>query len=197
MVYQSIPMVYQCVTWYTNGIPNMRQCTGSGAVTVQHSRRNTKKRYTSRFPALVTRLTYYIRKQWLPWSNVPSRVGVMGRGVTINGREWRRGSFCRYTRDFSGNRGQGATRMGAVVEYYTFYGDNSGQVFVLIREHNVVSTQGVMFVVDAAYQAEHVVHIDNLLFLLHLAPYFNDDPNLKCCLPVATAHPLSLDDMLD
>jgi hypothetical protein len=65
MVYQSIPMVYQCVIWYTNGIPNMRQYTGSGAVTVQHSRRNTKKRYTTRFPALVIRLTYYIRRPQL------------------------------------------------------------------------------------------------------------------------------------
>ena len=80
---------------------------------------------------------------------------------------------------------------GTIVEYYTFYGAHHGPVFVLLREHNVVSAHGVMSVVKAACQAEHVVHIDNLLFLLHLAPYFNEDPNFKCCLPVATARPLS------
>ena len=121
----------------------------------------------------------------------------MHRGVSINGREWPGGSCCRYTRDLSGNRGQGAIHMGTIVEYYTFYGAHHGPVFVLLREHNVVSAHGVMSVVKAACQAEHVVHIDNLLFLLHLAPYFNEDPDFKCCLPVATAHPLSLDEMLD
>ena len=107
------------------------------------------------------------------------------------------GSYCRYTRDLAGNRGQGAIRIGAVMEYYKFYGGNHGPVFVLLQEHNVVGTRGVMIVVEASCQAEHVVHVDNLLFLLHLEPHFNRDTNFKCCLPVAPAHPLSLDEMLD
>ena len=62
------------------------------------------------------------------------------------------------------SRGAGARGlsiyMGTIVEYYTFYGANHGPVFVLLQEHNVVSTHGVMFVVEASCQAEHVVHID-------------------------------------
>ena len=75
-----------------------------------------------------------------------------------------------------------------VYQWYTKCAQYTGSGAVTVQH---------MFVVDASYQAEHVVHIDNLLFLLHLAPYFNDDPNFKCCLPVATAHPLSLDEMLE
>jgi hypothetical protein len=170
--------------------------SGSGAVDVAISRRNTKKKYTSRYRQLVTRLQYYIRGRLVPWESVPRKVGVMAWGVRINGRAWPHGSCCQYTRDIHGDNR--IYHMSTIVEYYAFYGEHAGPVFVKIREHDIVSRDGVMVVVDACHINEHVVHIDCLIALFHMAPHFNNEATLQCCLPVAKAYPLVLDnDMLD
>ena len=160
---------------------------------MEHSRRNTKSKFTARNPILLGTVNEYINQRALSWRSVPQRVGVMLMGVSINGRPWPKGSCCRFTRDYVGS---GATiHTGVIKEYYSFYGEHKGPVFVKVQKLNVVSSRGVMFVVDAHSISTHVVHIDNLLFLYHLAPHYNDNAALKCCLPVATAHPLALDVM--
>jgi hypothetical protein len=162
---------------------------GSGVVTITPSRRNRKRNPTANWPKLRARLAAYMRMGWLARQPIPSTVYVMRIGVKINGRDWPGGSFCRYTRDTRANRGN--THMGKIVLYYTF--ENGLPTFVLIDSHHIKEQKGVMFVVDTIRSDQHVVHIDCLTFLYHLAPInVGDDPAVKCALPVAPAYPTSL-----
>ena len=81
--------------------------------------------------------------------------------------------------------------MGKIVLYFTF--ENELPTFVLIDSHNVTDQKGVMYVVDVERSDRHVVHIDCLTFLYHLAPFnVGENPAFKCALPVAPAYPSSL-----
>ena len=189
-------MVYQNVRNLLHTAYKM--IAGSGEVVVSRSKRNTKQGFACRYPALLRRLRYYLDKGWLPWQgSLPTMVAVMERGISINGRPWPKGSTCMYTRDIHENAG--IRRMGRIVKYFGFYREHEGPVYVVVREHKVVRHQGVMLVVEERYTDEDVVHIDCLLLLYHYAPYYNENnPAIRCCLPVAPAYPLAMDsDMVD
>ena len=162
---------------------------GSGVVVIKPSRRNRKKKHTADWPKLRARLLAYIRMGWLKAQPIPKTVFVMRMGVKINGRPWPGGSFCQYTKDTRDNRGQG--HLGKIVLYFTF--ENELPAFVLIDAHHVTDQKGVMYVVNAERSDRHVVHIDCLTFLYHLAPFnVGENPAFKCALPVAPAYPSSL-----
>ena len=80
--------------------------------------------------------------------------------------------------------------MGTILKYYSFVGSGKVPVFVFVNSHVVREQKGVMFIVEAAHHAQHVVHIDSLSFLFHMTPHYNDNQaDLKCALPVAPAYP--------
>ena len=80
--------------------------------------------------------------------------------------------------------------MGKIVQYYAFVGPGKVPVFVFVNSHVVREQKGVMFVVDANHHAQHVVHIDSLNYMFHLAPHYDEDNlNFRCALPVAPAYP--------
>ena len=168
-----------------------RQEKGYGRVVVAKNRRNTKKRRARGQEGLVSYLHTRIRRGLMQRGSVPEIVDVMEWGVQINGRAWAKGSFCQYAKDT--RDGSRTLLLGNVVKFYAFAGNGNVPLFVLIRHHTAREQRGVMVVVDADAHGQHVVHIDCLAFLLHLAPHYNTDvQHLKCALPVASAYPTVL-----
>lgn len=169
-------------------VPPPAQRRGYGGVVLLKSRRNTKKKVTNREVTLYNHLLSRIRRNLMPSGSLPKHVDVMEWGVHVNGRDWKAGQFCQYTRDT--RAGSKLLLMGTIVKYYTFIGSGKVPVFVFVNSHVIREQKGVMFIVEAAHHAQHVVHIDSLSFLFHMAPHYNDNKaDLKCALPVAPAYP--------
>jgi hypothetical protein len=173
------------------------QGRGYGAVEITKTRRSARKHRTKNERVFHNHLVSLVHAGRIPRGSIPHKIEVIKWGVEINGSPWPSNSFIHYRRDKSPAEA-GIVRMGTVVQYYSYVGAaKHDPVYVLINSHHVRNQRGVMLVVDATHYAQHVVHIDCLNYLFHLAPHYDVNiTHLKCALPVSPAYPeVEVEDM--